>query len=230
MKFLLVSLLSLAVGLSGCSTTNKKEKTPHTTYKKPGSSKIGKRHITYLNGVEAGKKGNYKEAVKYYRQAAQQGHYMAMLNLGFSHATGQGVQQDYKKALYWYKRIPVRFSLASFNIGMLYLHGNGLPQDYKKALDNFRIAMKNGHVGSINTIGYMYSNGLGVTQNKALARQYYIEAATKGNSYAINNLGVEATRNGKHAEARQWYGKAARLGNKLAIKNLNLLNKKRTVE
>ncbi len=222
--FLLVCSLSLA----GCSTANKTEKTLNSNNKKSESSRIGKRHITYLNGVAAEKQGNYKDAVKYYRQAAQQGHFMAMHNLGFSYAAGRGVPQDYKKALYWYKRVPVRFPLARFNIGMLYFNGMGVQKDYKKALVNLRIAMKQGHVGAINTIGYMYSNGLGVTQNKSLARQYYIEAATKGNSYAINNLGVEATRNGKHAEARQWYGKAARLGNKLAIKNLNLMNKHRT--
>ncbi len=64
MKFLLVSiLLSLAVGISGCSNVNKQEKTTRSTYKKSESSTISKRHINYLNGVAAAKQGKYKEAV-----------------------------------------------------------------------------------------------------------------------------------------------------------------------
>ena len=75
-------------------------------------------------------------------------------------------------------------------------------------------------------IGYMYDNGLGVKTNKQIARDYYIEAATKGDSFATNNLGSIAHKKGNYKEARQWYERAASMGNKRAIKNLENLNTK----
>jgi TPR repeat protein len=230
MKFLLVSLLlsllSLSLGISGCSTTtnNKQEKRPGSTYKKSDLSKINKRHITYLKGVTAAKQGNYKTAVKYYRLAAKQGDYLAMNNLGASYALGRGVKKDQKKAFYWFSRILKPSSVVNYNIGLSYLNGTGVEKNYIKALQHFQNAMKKGHVGAINSIGYMYTNGLGVTQNKSIARQYYIEAATKGDSFAILNLGNEAYHDGKYREARQWYGKASRLDNKIATKQLLQMN------
>ena len=45
---------------------------------------------------------DYKEAVKWYRLAAEQGHASAQSNLGFMYGTGQGVLQDYARAHMWY--------------------------------------------------------------------------------------------------------------------------------
>ena len=44
-----------------------------------------------------------KEAVKWYRLAAEQGDAKAQNNLGVSYDNGQGVPQDYKEALKWTK-------------------------------------------------------------------------------------------------------------------------------
>ena len=44
---------------------------------------------------------DYKEAVKWYRLAADQGNADAQLNLGSMHANGQGVTQDYARAHMW---------------------------------------------------------------------------------------------------------------------------------
>ena len=93
-----------------------------------------------------------------------------MNNLGVLYSRGKGVEKDHKKAFYWYGRILKPSPVVSYNIGTSYLSGKGVQKNYKKALQNFRVAMKKGHVGAINSIGYMYYNGLGVTQNKSIAR------------------------------------------------------------
>ena len=51
---------------------------------------------------------DYKEAIKWYRKAAKQGHVSAQNNLGFMYYNGQGITQDYVQAHKW-------FNLAAVN-------------------------------------------------------------------------------------------------------------------
>ena len=51
---------------------------------------------------------NYKEAVKYYRFAAERGYSLAQTSLGAMYATGKGVPKDFQKAHKW-------FTLAMLN-------------------------------------------------------------------------------------------------------------------
>ena len=49
-----------------------------------------------------GVKQDYFEAVKWYRQAAEQGNAKAQVNLGVMYAKGQGVRQDKGQAKEWF--------------------------------------------------------------------------------------------------------------------------------
>ena len=51
---------------------------------------------------------DYKEAVKWYRKAAEQGYTIAQFSLGLMYREGQGVVQDYVQAHKW-------FNIASAN-------------------------------------------------------------------------------------------------------------------
>ncbi|WP_236376310.1 tetratricopeptide repeat protein [Mesorhizobium muleiense] len=53
----------------------------------------------FEDGVAADKHGDYVEAAKSYRLAADQGHAKAQFNLGHMYATGLGVPQDYVEAM-----------------------------------------------------------------------------------------------------------------------------------
>jgi len=55
--------------------------------------------VRYENGQ--GVPQDDKEAVKWYRLAAEQGHATAQYNLGVRYAKGQGVPQDYIIAYMW---------------------------------------------------------------------------------------------------------------------------------
>lgn len=46
---------------------------------------------------------DYKQAVKLYKAAAQQGHAEAQYSLGQMYEHGQGIEQDYKQAVKWYR-------------------------------------------------------------------------------------------------------------------------------
>ena len=56
--------------------------------------------ILYANGQ--GVPQDYKEAVRWYRLAAEQGHAGAQVNLGGMYKTGKGVTKDYVHAYTWY--------------------------------------------------------------------------------------------------------------------------------
>ena len=55
----------------------------------------------YANGE--GVPEDDKEAVKWYRLAAEQGHAQAQYNLGLMYANGEGVPEDDKEAVKWYR-------------------------------------------------------------------------------------------------------------------------------
>ena len=56
------------------------------------------------NAVAAYQRGDYAEAVKWYRKAAEQGHARAQYSLGFMYYNGRGVPQDYAEAMKWYRK------------------------------------------------------------------------------------------------------------------------------
>ena len=59
---------------------------------------------------------------------------------------GRGVQQDYKRAAYWYaEAAKADFSEALNNLGVLYIVGNGVPKDSKKAAKLFTQAANQGN-------------------------------------------------------------------------------------
>ena len=53
----------------------------------------------YGEGVEQ----DYFEAVKWFKEAADQGDVEAQLNLGYLYASGDGVTQSYPEAAKWYR-------------------------------------------------------------------------------------------------------------------------------
>lgn len=83
--------------------------------------------LMYFNGQ--GVPQDYKEAVKWYRLAADQGHDNAQSNLGLMYFNGQGVPQDYKEAVKLFRLAAYQgFSFAQSNLGWMYEHGLGVPQ------------------------------------------------------------------------------------------------------
>ncbi|MER9429859.1 tetratricopeptide repeat protein [Mesorhizobium sp. M0408] len=57
----------------------------------------------FEDGVAADKHGDYAEAAKLYRLAADQGHAQAQYNLGHMAGNGQGVPQNYAEAMKWFR-------------------------------------------------------------------------------------------------------------------------------
>ena len=58
----------------------------------------------YENGMRCYNAGDYAEAVKWYRKAAEQNNARAQKNLGYCYEYGQGVSKDLSKAIEMYKK------------------------------------------------------------------------------------------------------------------------------
>ena len=54
-------------------------------------------------GWDAYEEGDYTTALKEWRPLAEQGNASAQFYLGYLYKMGQGITQDYKKALKWYR-------------------------------------------------------------------------------------------------------------------------------
>ena len=96
------------------------------------------------------------------RILAEQGDASAQYNLGKMYRFGQGVPQDYGKAVEWYRKAAEQdHAQAQFNLGVVYYFDRGVPQDYTKAAEWFRKAAEQGQVDAQFTLGLMYRNGQG---------------------------------------------------------------------
>ncbi|USG62923.1 hypothetical protein NBZ79_08025 [Sneathiella marina] len=140
----------------------------------------------FADGVTAYEAGNYKAAFDEWLPLAQKNDPAAMRNVGHIYRRGLGVDQDYKKALNWYKRAAtLGFDRAQANVGDMYLKGEGVPQDYEQAVQWFARAAQQGHVLSQYNLGLLLENGLGVEKNDELALGWYEAAAQAGYAPAI---------------------------------------------
>jgi len=97
----------------------------------------------YGNGRGIGQ--DYKEAVKWYRLAAEQGHLKAQSNLGVMYDNGRGIVQDYKEAVKWYRLAAEQgYWVAQYNLALSYAKGQGVIQDNVMAHMWLNIAASNG--------------------------------------------------------------------------------------
>ena len=175
---------------------------------------------------------NYKAAHKEYLNVVNNPHEVdkeslaiAMSLLGQMHYNGQGVEQNYKLAIYWYRKAAEQGDDKSQHaLGYLYAKGQGVGQDYKLAEYWSRKAAEQGHASSQSILGVLYFNGQGVGQDYKLAEYWSRKAADKKNDSAQFNLGLMYVK-GLNVEqnyklAEYWYRKAAEQGHERAQHNL----------
>ena len=121
-----------------------------------------KSQLLYGSLYEDGKGGleqNYKEAVFWYKKAADQGYAQAQYNLGLLYEDGRGIDQDYYEASQWYKRASNNgFSEAQNNLGVLYITGRGVIKDRNRAELMFRRASEQGNANAERNLKMLLQN------------------------------------------------------------------------
>jgi TPR repeat protein len=121
----------------------------------------------------------------------EQGDAGAQFNLGWMYDNGQGVVQDYKEAIKWY-RLAAEQGLADaqYNLGAMYDMALGVLQDYKESVKWYRLAAEQGDAQAQYNLGVRYHNGEGVAQDYVMAHMYWNIAGAGGYKDAIKWRGI----------------------------------------
>ena len=110
--------------------------------------------------------------------------------LGVCYEKGQGVEQDYKKAVEWYRKSAEQGEgTAQCNLGYCYKKGQGVEQDYKKSVEWYKKSAEQGYAVAQCNLGVCYDRGQGVEQDYKKAVEWYKKSAEQGYARAQCNLG-----------------------------------------
>lgn len=177
---------------------------------------------------EALARGDHAAAAAEFERLAEQGDKKAQANLGYMYYVGEGVPQDYVKAVKWYKKAAILGDRDSqYNLAVAYAFGEGVKQDYKEAFQWYRRAAEQEHAVAQYSLGISYAYGEGVPQNPGLAAEWFKKSAEQGYERAQVLLGsLYHTGEGvekDYEKAALWYRKAADRGNAAAQYNLGSL-------
>ena len=122
---------------------------------------------------------DYKEALKWYRKAAEQGHALAQWQLGFMYDRGTGVTRDEEEAVKWWRKAAEQgHSIAQNKLGRRYFKGGGvLKKDYVAAYAWYSVAVNGQELRSLAELMTLQQ----IAEGQALSRKLYerIEANNK---------------------------------------------------
>ena len=144
----------------------------------------------YKNAAEHYSKKEYEQAVAYYAKAAEGGHALGQLMLGYCHEKGQGIYKDFAEAARWYtKAADQGLDLAQWNLALLYERGDGVPRNCSKAQKLARQAAAQGNSQVQFKLGEAYWMGTQmVEQDNDEAMRWFHRAAQQGHAKAQEKI------------------------------------------
>lgn len=137
--------------------------------------------LMYMLGKGVGK--NYTKAIDYMYDLAEKGDLNAQSNIAYMYGNGDvssGLNQDYKKMVYWAEKAAVWGNVASQLImANAYQNGLGVKKSKKKAFEMYRMAAKLDNQDAIKELVYCYGTGKGVKKDDALSLIWFRKLNTK---------------------------------------------------
>ena len=124
-------------------------------------------------------------AMVWYRVCAERGENYAMRRLGDMYLEGDPVEANMQEAAYWYEKAVAQNDTPSMACLAYILSCNkSVKPDYKRALQLLEPPLQTGDPMAQFTYAEMLDKGLGVTQDKAKAAEYYNLASEQNLSLA----------------------------------------------
>lgn len=138
----------------------------------------------------------------------ESGNGRAYTDLGRMYEQGNGVEQDYEKALEYY-RLSAEAENPDFKgmryAGLMYRDGSGVTQDAAEAAACFQLAAEAGDVSAAYFLGLLYEEGNGVDKSVDEAKKWYEKAVSSVDEFLSN------TRNNGPDELKQALCKLAEI-------------------
>lgn len=173
----LLDTLAATQSLSVCCGT-----ALHSVVSWPGDADLD---VWNCKGDECYDRGEYAEAVKWYRKAAELGYAWAQYNLGYCYETGKGVVKDETKAVEWYRKAAEQGDArAQGNLGRCYMTGKGIVMDEAEAVEWYCKAAEQGDAAAQSDLGNCYEIGTGIVKDETEAVKWYRKAAQQGDLFA----------------------------------------------
>ena len=121
------------------------------------------------------------QAMKVYRQAAEEGNEKAALKVGNAHYSGKLAEKSYPEAMKWFKKAAEKGNyLAQYNLGVMFEEGLGTKKDPVKAFQTYSKSADQGYYMAQAALGRMYVGGIGTPQDYGRALRWYKLAADQG--------------------------------------------------
>lgn len=154
--------------------------------------------LCYFEGKGVSK--DYKEAIKWFRKAAELGNADAAHHLGLCYSGGYGVDTDYDQALRWH--------LIAAQRGKRYKH-----EDKIEISPKLMMLTLNGDAGCQLIVGQIYRHGFCCfPKNEAAAMWWFRKAAEQGHASSQYELAFGYWETENYTEAAKWVRKAAEQG------------------
>ena len=152
-----------------------------------------------------------------YKLMAKHGNAKAQNYIGVCYYNGDGMPQDYEKAVEWFTKAAKQNDAAGqYNLGYCYYKGKGLSRDYDKAFYLYSKAANQGYADAQFRLGRCYFYGTGVLEDQTKAFYWYSKAAEQGFAEAQTDLGdCYYYGDGTPKDLKKavyWYSKAADQG------------------
>lgn len=149
--------------------------------------------------------------------AAERGDSNAQNAIGICYYKGNGVIQDYRKAVMWYRKAAEQGNeAAQYNLGYCYETATGVEKDIKQAIFWYKKSAKVGFPQAQFNLAYFYLIGEGVSQNKSKGIELLTKAAEQNYANAQFQL-AKCYENGDGVkkdltQSAYWYNLAAQQG------------------
>ena len=132
-------------------------------------------HADLNAGAVAIQNGQFEQAFAEWLPLAEKGEMIAQAAIGVMYHMGQGVPQDYTKAVQWYRRAAEKGNAASqANLGVMYAKGTGVSRDLVQAYVWYDLAATQGerrHARGRDKLAKQLSPEQ-LSQGKRLAHEY----------------------------------------------------------
>jgi len=132
-------------------------------------------------GVVDYRTGEYRDAVRIWRELAEDGDVVAQRNLGLMYQRGRGVRKNLREASRWYRRAADQDDAgAQFALGAMYQTGQGMPQDHGMASALYRQALTGGSARAAYRLAMMHRDGTARAPDDDVEMRYLRIAAFRG--------------------------------------------------
>jgi TPR repeat protein len=159
-KLLFVVLMALPI-ISGCQKPSSNIETRQSA---PAQTETNEAESNFKQGVDLLQQGDYDNALKYIRFAAEKGHQFAQFKLGAFYENGTAGKMDLAEAVKWYRLAATQgHPMAQFKLGTLYRYGFGVKIDFEQAKKWYGMAAQNGNQDAVAALSELETESLGGT-------------------------------------------------------------------